>query len=279
MRGLDEKSPLSTEREFPEDKPLVGWAASSRDFVVNLSTSRLGRFALVIGTGTCIGILSVIVLMVIRGIWAQTPTCALADVDGTLCTSEYASYQLLSALNGRLTRAAADQHLEAWPTSIATRYMSDTAMYRGGATSASPSAELDMPVLARLVRAEPVPDDSHAHHFSEHCCAVHVRVADVWAREKPEKTLERMGALGMTPGVCEHLYLLVNAVAPNCDDESLDYVRSLRAEICADGFATTVHLSPTPDETLAMLARARTGLSSDTQLSTLASNLHPLVVE
>ena len=172
--GPTEKSPLAS--DYPEPRPLKTWAAYVRDSLTNIFKARVGRCGL-ISMVLLFGVLICGLVMLALGLRApQDATCRLdVSVEG-LCVEAFSDYQLLDALNGRLPQTTAQSYLQSWPTSLATRYMADSAMYRGRANNtATPQASY--PTLARLVHANPAVSDARPAFaswrlsYSRVCCS------------------------------------------------------------------------------------------------------------
>ena len=288
--GPTEKSPLAS--DYPEPRPLKTWAAYVRDSLTNIFKARVGRCGL-ISMVLLFGVLICGLVMLALGLRApQDATCRLdVSVEG-LCVEAFSDYQLLDALNGRLPQTTAQSYLQSWPTSLATRYMADSAMYRGRANNtATPQASY--PTLARLVQNEPVPSGSDSW------CVVHVRVAGSDATRRADfargDVAQLMVRHNFTQRACENgVHILASAAVPHCARasnglmnsaspaaatavaamaESEAHVRAVRSEICARGYATTMLLGLTPDEIVALLCRSRAGLSLDPEMDGLVASV------
>ena len=273
----------AAERSYPEERPLIGAAAYARDTLTLLNERRR----------TILFVLAAALLFLGIVIAAQVHGDAIADsMNGrvmqgcdhapdcgeALCASQYSNYTMIAALNGRLSQAAAQSYLTSFPTSLATRYMADTAMYRWRLNT---TAAVSFDVLSRLVQSEPLPERT-----ATNWCVVHLAMEDhehgtAHIAHEASKTLAaRLATQGITPKACgDRIHLVSAAQIPECTSAAAHatlaaceaYIHSVHAEVCSLGFATTMRIGlDGPDATLALLSRSKASLSSDAELEQLA---------
>lgn len=278
--SLSERAPLAissseTAREFPEARPLNRPFAYLRDAWANAAKHRLGRCGYVmlciIWLAMLLGLAGLVFILVNPG----PPTACLqadaAAVGTSICTPAYVGYELVEALHGQLPREKAETYLRSWPTSLATRYMADTAMYRwqlqANATS-SAFSRVSSSVLAKLVASEPVPAGAATW------CAVHLGSEASGAEGQLGAVLARRNA---SVAQCPTVTLLASAAVTGCSPAALHAsqarVQSARTELCSRGYATAVHLGGSPDATVALLSRARSSLSLDAAIDELVAGV------
>lgn len=212
------------------------------------------------------------------------------DFPGSLCApTDYIEYNFNHAVRGRCDEAHAQTYLKRWPQSLATRYMSDSALYRS-ITKNETGRAVDFRILAALAQAEQLPGglaDVHGVHLDTHCCAVHLSLTDEehgLVEQAPADFVDSLIARehgALDPANCGHLFLLAEAPPTAggplmCDlmaARRRTFAQAVRAALCSRGFATTMRLGRPPDETFAILSRARAGTSTDAELDELASNV------
>ena len=277
-----EKSPLTpvepAPRQFPEERPLKGPFAYARDASINIVRQRIGRCGIVMAF-VMVAIMVGIVIVILVAVPTTACTDDAADLTNALCTPTFSEYRLIDAIYGRLSRQAAEGYLTSWPTSLATRYMADSAMWHGPQSNATITHPISYPVLASLVANEHLPDGSSGW------CTFHLQVADGRLGGSVTPSTQR-GSLdelllshNITHTNCARVHVLAAASVPNCVtsrlalEESQLHVRTARYELCTRGFATEVRLGAPPDQTLAVLSRSRAGLSLDADVDALAANL------
>ena len=275
----DEKSPLATAREFPETRPLKAPFATLRDSAVNALRQRDGKCGLILAFGVAaslVGAVVVLSLILIGPARSLPATCADDDAILTtaLCQPTFSDYRLFDALYGRMSREVAQGYLISWPTSLATRYMADSAMWHGAQQNVSVQRPIAYNVLSALVGNEPLPDGATSW------CTLHVAWTSLGLAALPGTLDENLLYHNITLANCPQVHVLATAAVPDCatsraalEDGQTD-VRDVRHQLCARGFGTTVAmLGSPPDELLALLSRSRAGLSLDADIDSLAANL------
>ena len=272
----DEKSPLAAAREFPETRPLKGPFATARDSAVNMLRQRVGKCGTIMTFAAAASLVgAVIVILVLVGPARSSATCAddAAVSYAALCVPAFFDYRLIDALYGRLPREVAEGYLTSWPTSLATRYMADSAMWHGPQPNASVARPIAYNVLSALVDNEPLPSGATSW------CTLHIAWTSLGLSTLPGSLEEMLLYHNLTVVNCPHVHVLASAPVLSCAssratlEDGQAHVRTMRHELCSRGYATSVMLGLPPDEILALLSRSRAGLSYDADVDALAINL------